>query len=277
MFLAQNSPSWLNAGTLKLAFWAIVIIGIAVSKIVKAAKEQAEVRRQMDVAKRAADEALRTGRPVPGEIPPAPIAARQRPALASSDGAPKSAAQRLEELAAQRRAQIEELRRQRATAAQASPHTSTPQPQLQAEQRPQMVGARVTPPAPPARSVMQAPAPAAPPFAKSQMSRPNTAATRAQANRPPQAQPKGKQAQQSAKQPQRGQPAPKPAARPAPAPATDHHYGESSTHRLVPDTPAATNEVHAPSVGGFSIRPGDWKRAFIFQELLAPPMAMRDE
>lgn len=268
MYLAQNIPNWINSGTVKIFFWVLVIGAIAVSKIVKAAKEQAELRRQMEIAKRAEDEALRLGRPLPGSVQERPAAvAVGRPPMADTSN--KSAAQRLEELAAQRRAQIEELRRQRAASAQQGvPPTSHQQPRVQVQQQPQMSPARSAPAPMPARQTTAAPAPVGQPFGKTQTTRgsarplekPQKAQRQQKQQKPPQARPVQQPAQQQ-----------RPVAR---VEAVDPHEGESSTHRLVPDAVAAAG---ARGVRDLRPGPGDWRRAFIFQELLSPPKALRQE
>ena len=268
MYLAQNIPSWVNGGTVKIVFWVLVIGAIAVSKIVKAAKEQAELRRQMEMAKRAEDEALRLGRPLPGSVQERPAAvAVGRPVLADTSN--KSASQRLEELAAQRRAQIEELRRQRAASAQqGAPSTSHQPPRVQVQQQPQRSPARSAPAPMPARQTTSAPGPVGQPFGKTQTTRgsarplekPQKAQKQQKQQKPPQARPVQQPVQQQ-----------RPLAR---AEAVDPHEGESSTHRLVPDAVAAAG---ARAGRGLRPGPGDWRRAFIFQELLSPPKALRQE
>ena len=259
MYLAQNIPSWINGGTVKIFFWVLVIGAIAVSKIVKAAKEQAELRRQLEMAKRAEDEALRLGRPLPGSV-------QERPTTVDTSN--KSAAQRLEELAAQRRAQIEELRRQRAASAQQAPPTAHQQPRVQVQQQPQMSPARSAPAPIPARQTTSAPGPVGQPFGKTQTTRgsarplekPQKAQRPQKQQRPPQARPVQQPVQQQRVVAQ--------------AEPVDEHEGESSTQRLVPDAVAATGVRRG---GGLRPGPGDWRRAFIFQELLSPPKALRQE
>jgi hypothetical protein len=268
IYLAQNSQNWLNPNTLKIAIWVLIIGAIAVGKIVKAAKEQAELRRQMELAKRAEDEALRLGRPLPGSVQERPEAvAVGRPPMADTSN--KSAAQRLEELAAQRRAQIEELRRQRAASAQQGvPPTVHQQPRVQVQQQPQMSPARSAPAPMPARQTTSAPGPVGQPFGKTQTTRgsarplekPQKAQKQQKQQKPPQARPVQQPVQQQ-----------RPVAR---AESVDPHEGESSTHRLVPDAVAASS---ARGGRGFRPGPGDWRRAFIFQELLSPPKALRQE
>mgnify|MGYP000984578829 CR=1 FL=1 len=250
--LAQTTPNWLNGGTLKVAVWLIIIGAIAVGKIVKAAKEQAEQRRRLDAAKQAEIEALRTGRPVPVD-PSLP----ERVTMSASNTNPQqSAAQRLEELAAQRRLKIEELRRARAAAASGKPPMQQPVQQVSRgtpPARPQQVTSRA--PTPPQR-VGQRPAQA-----------PQPQAQRQQQQRP-------QQQRQQAKPQQRQQ---QPALRP-PEPA----QSEPTTHRLVPDAKTAPTEIpteftarRGVRIGNTTMTSADWRRALVLREILGPPVSMR--
>jgi hypothetical protein len=252
-FLAQNSQNifQLIANNFRAFIWILIIGAIAVARIAKFLKEQNEARQRTEARKRAEQEALRTGRAL--ETPHQPVMAS---ASLPPDSENKSAAQRLEELAAQRRAQVEELRRRRAASTAGSNESA----------RATAPSASPVPPRAPSPAYQPAPATVPP--------------TRAQpAGSAPRPTPKPQQAPRPTSRPAREKPAAQVVRQSPPAPVNatpvEIDPGESVVHRLVKEAPAPVETKRQRAL----TRPAksEWRRALLYREILSPPLSMREE
>lgn len=216
-----------------LAVIAFSVLGTVAKKVQeeKAKREMLRRRQQMEL------EALRTGRPTGATVAvPAP---RQAPAQAAQQSAQK---QRLDEIAARRKAQLEELRRRQ----QAGGGAATAQ--------------RPGPQAPPTRPVPARPTASAP--------------ARTSAPKPPQTRP---QQRPTARPPQSREQRPSgprgslPVAAPIPAPA----HAALAAFPGAPRTPDGQQDMaRVAHLRGLSR--AELRRAFVLSEVLAPPVSQRE-
>lgn len=277
-FLAQNSQNIFQmiANNFRAFVWILIIGAIAVARVAKFLKEQNEARLRAEARKRAEQEALRTGRAL--DMPqPAPTTSASLPA----DSDNKTAAQRLEELAAQRRAQVEELRRRRAAATAGSGEStratpSAPPPAPARAPAPPVRRAPTPPPTAPGRvypQSQQTTGTSAPPgqvYPKSQQS----TATTAPSGRvyPKSQETTGTNPRPARERPQVVRKNPPPAPTPVPI---EIDPGESVVHRLVKESPAPAETKRREALS----RPAksEWRRALMYREILSPPLSLRDD
>lgn len=234
----------------------LLFVGFSVlSWVFRKLQEQAQVRRVQMERERRQMEMLRTGKPGENEPPPA---------------APTSDAERLRDLAARRQAQLQELRRR----AQERVRAGQGRPQQPSREPPPLIFIPgTTGPTVPQQRPGQRPA------ARSRVPQPAPARTPVPA-RPGRATP-GQD--QRARQPQ---PVPRPpqptrrrddlrrltrAPEPAPPPAVPVAPAPPATARGAPHRPAG-GVLLDPS----RISAADWRRAIVMNELLSPPLSLRE-
>jgi hypothetical protein len=225
----------------------ILVLGIpAISTIAKKLRDQHEAKRLRDEKERRRMEFLRTGRTAPTQAAAPPTA---------QPGTPAAARQRLQDIAARRQAQIEELRRRRQQASGQA--TSAPAPARPSAGGIAPTTSRQAPPTrmpAPQRPVAQRPA-----GAPQQGPSAQDIARRREMERRRKAQEAAKrQARRSAEQAQQARDA-----------------------IPVPPQPRSTEQVHTATPSGTSfvskMRLEDWRRAIIMQEVLSPPVSMRED
>jgi hypothetical protein len=262
----------------------IAVVGLsALSWIFQKLAEQAQKKKQRDLAEKRELEHLRTGREHAG-------AAASSPQVQNPEQTTITGISRQQELAAKRQAQLEELRRrqqdrlmrnQREQSTRPAPVANEQRPRP--AQRPQRAAAGGTPPivfipgssgpivvTPRRPGPPQRPVPAQRPVSAQRPGQPPRSARPAPAQRP------------SARQ--RPQQRPIQQQRPERASETRNvDTGESDTHRLLVDSPVANEIKSLPQPGSEPIvaRIGapktseEWRKAIIARELLAPPLAVR--
>jgi hypothetical protein len=245
---------------------AIVLISL-ITKIASAMKDQAEKRERQKRREQAELDALRTGGQVSQtETAPVPPQFQNQ----------QSARATLEEMAAKRRAQIEELRRRRAAAAGATT-VPPPAPPMSARQ------------AEPARRPAQAPLPSgagetarrvraqAEKEQQTEQNRERAARVDA-ANRQREAAEKVKTAQESKRRNERREVANREAESKTRA-ASQAIEQRAAAIRGTPDPEPVRSRAATPVRKGgrheFLLNPAEVRRAIVLQELLGPPLSLR--
>ncbi len=247
-------PNWLNGNIIQILIVLLFVGSSFFGWVVKELQKQAERKRMEAEIQRRRTEALRTGR-VEAETKPA------APARTTASQTPAQPAS-LEEIAARRQAQLDELRRRRAQQAaqqaarqraQASAQAGAPagRPQTQ----PVPVQRRT--PAPPQRSPRQP-----------QATRPQAGTTQG-GLRPVQAPTRPRQAPAPVAAPKRR--------RPQPERVTEHVQDHGFDELSAKARPAF---VHHDSALMSAVIPArlthaDMRRAIVLSEILAPPVSMR--
>lgn len=223
----------------------IIIVGFSViSWLYRQLKEQSEKKRAKDMMVERQREMLRTGRD-PGEQQ-----TQMGPVGSEED-------QRRREIATRREAQLAELRRRAQMRQQQGDRPIAPPPILSG---PATTSSPSPPPVPRTRP-MSAPLGSSGTTVPQRASMGPTPAPPARPSRTP------------VRPPQRAKPVKqfKIAKAPAPPPEIE---GESSTHRLVLEE--ASPRRTAVVIMGTPSTPEEWRRAIIVNEILAPPLSMRD-
>lgn len=262
----------------RILIFALIFVVPVLIRIVKAAQEAKERRRLEQLRQYQINEAMRTGRPIePVMMAPNP-AAPPPPAMNPN----QSAQERLREMAARRQAQIEALRKQRAT------------PQAPANMGRPTTGYQQTAGESAATAFQQKPGVAtgyqqqAPVATGYQQQAP--VATGYQQKAPvatgyqptPTRQPAQRQSKRSGQR--RQQQPPQQATQAFPAPTgeiggTAHDHDGDVTHRLVPDAAAAPIVTKPAAAAQGQAQPrvsaGDLRKAIILREVLGRPVGMR--
>ncbi len=248
--------NWLN-----LLIIIVAIGGPALGAVWKKLEEAAEKRRLEQEIQRRRDEALRTGRPLTDASSRPEAADRPKPEL---------------DLAAQRRARLEELRRRqqerlRQAAMARQTRRQGGQVRMPTQQVPPSPGPRLQqrPPIPPISPRPRTPAPTQPRTRPSARSAPGQASTQAPAPRAPsRARSRTADREQPARQGTMSR-------SPRQARRESRTAPVESMDLQAQDSPVRPQLRVRETLGRITVR--DLRRAVIMKEILDPPIALRDE
>jgi hypothetical protein len=262
-----GSGGWINAGTIKVLFWALFFALAGIATVVRKAKE-ARAKRDTELRRQMRDEqVLRTGRPDAPPALPNVASPTMRPSTA------EDARRKLQELAERRRRELAEMMR-RAQQGKAATGGSMPAPPTPPQARP-LPRPMPQRPAPP--TMRPAPIPQAqrnvitPPrtFAEENLRRKQQAETKRRAEREADARRQVVEEQKTLRDA-----ADRSARETAPA-STPNAY------QSAPVAKAAATAARQAVVGaalsrvGGSTSAAEWRRAIVLSEILHAPVALR--